>query len=296
MKTRILRLLIVDDDEMWRDVLRLVFETRPDIVFTQANSGGDAVDKIKTRDYDLVLLDMRMPTGTEGLDALSEIKRIKPQTSVIMMSAYGDIPKTVEAMRRGALDFLPKEADFKDVLMFKVSEFIRTAHLIADRELLIRSKYQETGRTKNIQKKGEALEDLLAALIASIEGFIEIDRNINTATEEIDIAFRNENRNPFWQRQGDIILVECKNWRSQRVGKSEFVLFKEKIKNRYGRSKLGLLICTEVFAETIKKEMLRSSKSDLLVVPVNGNDLKELVDSKNRDQVLIRLVQAAMLV
>jgi DNA-binding NarL/FixJ family response regulator len=296
MRSKVLRLLIVDDDDMWRDVLRLVFDTRPDVLVTEAVSGGDAVDKIKSEDYDLVLLDMRMPTGTEGLDALSQIKRLKPQTSVIMMSAYGDIPRTVEAMRRGALDFLAKEADFKDVLTFKIGEFIRTTHLIADRELLIRAKYRETGRARNTQKKGKALETLLASLIASVEGFIEIDRNINTATEEIDLAFRNANLDPFWQRQGDVILVECKNWKSQRVGKNEFVLFKEKMENRYGRCKLGFLVCTEVFAQTIEKEMLRSSKTDLLVVPVNGRALQELVDSNDRGQVLLRLMQEALLV
>jgi len=97
-----LRLLVVDDDEAWRDVLNLLFDGRPDILVAQAVSGTDAIEKVQAGDYDLLLLDMRMPSGTEGLDVLLEIKKLKPQTQVVMMSAYGDIPKTVEAMRRGA--------------------------------------------------------------------------------------------------------------------------------------------------------------------------------------------------
>ena len=113
------------------------------------------------------------------------------------------------------------------------------------------------------------MEDLAAALFASIDGFIEIGRDTNTATEEIDLVFRNDSREPMWRKESQIVLVECKNWHSQRVGKNEFVLFKEKMENRAGRCKLGFLICTEDFAETVTKEMLRSSKFDLLIVPIN---------------------------
>ncbi len=295
MESRNLRLLIVDDNQAWRDLLKALFRGRTDIVITEAVSASDAIEKIKAEDYDLVLLDMRMPTGTEGFDALSEIKQLKPRTQVIMISAYGDIPKTVEAMNRGAKDFVPKEADFMDVITFKVNEFIRTSHLIADRELLIRAKYEESRRVKNAQKKGKALEELMAALLASVEGFIEIGRNVNTATEEIDIVFCNESRHPFWQRQGDIILVECKNWKSQRVGKNEFVLFKEKMENRRGRCRLGFLICTEDFAETVEKESLRSSSGDLLVVPINSEGLRQTVETDDRSKLLIEFVQKAML-
>jgi DNA-binding NarL/FixJ family response regulator len=295
MESRLLRLLIVDDSEGWRVYLKSLFEDRSDIAITEAASGEEAVERMKAEDYDLVLLDMRMPSGTEGIDALSEMKQLKPQTQVIMVSAYGDIPKAVEAMKYGALDFLPKEPDLEDVITFKVNEFIRAAHLISDRELLIRAKYREAQRFKNAQKKGKALEDLLAALLASIEGFVEIGRNVNTTTEEIDLVFRNESRDPRWQKESEIILVECKNWKSQRVGKNEFVLFKEKIENRAGRCKLGFLVCTEDFADTIEKEMLRSSKTDLLIVPINGDDLRQLVEAKNRSQLLRDFVDKALL-
>lgn len=295
MASRVLRLLIVDDDEAWRYVLNQLFEGRPDIVIAQAISGAEAIEKVHTDDYDLVLLDMRMPSGTEGLDVLSEIKKLKPQTQVLMMSAYGDVPKTVEAMKRGALGFLAKEADFKDIIIFEVNEFIRTFHLIADRELLINAKYAEALHNTNSQIKGKALEDLLASLFASIEGFTEIDRNVKTETEEIDLVFRNDSLDPKWQKESQIILVECKNWHSQRVGKNEFGLFQLKIENRFNRCKLGFLVCVEEFAGTVTKEMLRSSKSELLIVPINGEELHQLVEAKDRSKLLRDFVDKSLL-
>jgi ActR/RegA family two-component response regulator/Holliday junction resolvase-like predicted endonuclease len=296
MDGRTLRLLIVDDDEAWRELLKFTFQGREDIYLAEAVSGPDAVEKIKASDFDLVLLDMRMPASTEGLDVLVQIKPLRPHMQVIMMSAYGDIRTAVEAIKRGALDFVPKEADFKDLITFKVNEVIRTTHLIADRELLIQAKYEEVRRGGDARTKGKALEDLVAALFASVEGFVVIGCNRHTETEEIDLVIRNESRDPVWQKEDSLILVECKNWGSQRVGKNEFVLFREKLENRRGRCTLGFLVCTVTFAETVTKEMLRSSHSELLVVPIDGNDLRQLVESIDRKRLLRGFVERAALI
>lgn len=298
MTNRTLHLLIVDDDAGFLEVLQDIFSEREDIDITPASSGAEALEKIATTDFDLVLLDMRMPFGTEGLDILREIKELTTHTEVIMITGYGDIETAVEAMKRGARDFVSKSPkDFKDRITFKVNEFIRTAHLVTTRELFIQNKYQETLTVKGTHAKGKALEELTSALWESVGGFIEIGRNTNTATEEIDLVFRNDSREPAWQKESQIILVECKNWRSQRAGKNEFVLFKEKMENRAGRCKLGFLVCTEDFAETVTKEMLRSSKFDLPVVPINGAQLRELVGAgRDRSWKLREFVDRALLV
>jgi FixJ family two-component response regulator len=297
MEARKIRLLIVDDEEVTREVLRFSLSppNRTDIALMEASSSSEALALIGAEDYDLVLLDMRLPLSTEGLDVLVEIKRLKPQITVIMISAWGDIPKTVEAMRRGAKDFIPKEPGFERIVALKLDDFIRTTRLVADRERLIQAKYHELLRAKSARKKGRALEDLLAALFASIEGFIEIGRNVNTATEEIDLVFRNGSQAPNWQRQSEIILVECKNWQSQRVGKNEFVVFKAKMQTRAGRCELGFLVCTERFAETVEKEMLRSSQTRLLVVPIDGEDLRQLVEGQERGSILLDFVNRSLL-
>jgi ActR/RegA family two-component response regulator len=295
MKNRVLRLLIVDDLEKWRQSLRSQFSHRTDISVTESAGPSDALKRVTTDDFDLVLLDMKMPTDTEGLHVLREMKKVKPQTQVIMMSAYGDIPKAVYAIRSGALDFVQKESDFDEVIAFKVDEYIRTSSLIADRELLIQTLYEQAEASADPLLRGKALERLLAALLASIEGFMEIGHNLRTETEEIDLVFRNASRDPFWQKQSEIILVECKNWQAHRVGKNEFVAFREKMANRHGRCKLGFLVCTGRFTSTFGRERLRSSKTDYLIVPIDGGVLRKLVGSDQRDRLLRRSVERALL-
>lgn len=290
-----LRLLIVDDDEVVRDVLKLKLDSRTDILLSEASSPEEALRKVADEVFDLVLLDLRLLFGTEGLDVLAEIKKLRPQTEVMMLSAYGTISIVVEAMQRGAIDFIPKDKDYEDLVVLKLDRFIRDAVLLADRERNLKGLY-ETAFAEEPSRKGKALETLVAALFSSIEGFIEVNRNLNTQDEEIDIVISNESRHPRWQKEKGLILVECKHWSKKRVGKNEFVQFREKIENRAGRSNLGFLICVDDFAETVTKEMLRSSKSDLLIVPINGRKLERLVLSQNRSQLLLKFLTEASFV
>ncbi len=276
-------------------VLKLKLSNRQDILISEAETSEEALRKIVEDEFDLVLLDLRLQFGTEGLDVLAEIKTHKPQTEVIMLTAYGTIAITVEAMKRGAIDFIPKDQDYEDLVVLKLDKFIRETALLVDRERSIRGLY-DTVFSEETRRKGKALETLIATLFSSVEGFVEHERNVKTKTEEIDIVFRNESQHPFWQKESGLVLIECKNWLSTRVGKDEFVIFKEKLENRVGRCRLGFLICTEDFADTITREMLRSSKDDFLVVPINGNKLQQLVNSRNRSQLLIEFLTAAALV
>lgn len=295
MEGTTLRLLIVDDEEVVHDILRRKLEHRADILLSGTTTPEEALQRITSETFDLVLLDLRLLFGTEGLDVLAEIKKLRPQTEVMMLSAYGTISVVVEAMKRGAIDFIPKDKDYEDLVVLKLDKFIGDAVLLADRERNIKGLY-ETAFTEEQNRKGKALETFIAALFSSIEGFVEVDRNIITETEEIDIVFRNESNHPIWQKERSLILVECKNWLSKRVGKNEFVVFKEKMENRAGRCSLGFLVCVDEFAETVTKEMLRSSKTELLIVPIDGDKLQQLVESQNRNQLLLDLLTAATLV
>ena len=85
--------------------------------------------------------------------------------------------------------------------------------------------------------------------------------------------------------EGPLILVECKNW-SSKCGKNEFVAFKEKIANRKGRCRLGFLISWNGFADTFTQEMLRGSREEILVVPLDGRALRDSICGLAFSQVL----------
>ena len=109
------RILIVDDDEALRESLALVlgaegYET------SLAQNGADALARIDDTMPDIVLCDLRMP-GIDGLALLPELARRRPDATLILMSAYGTEELALEAMRRGAYDYLAKPFQPADVLL-----------------------------------------------------------------------------------------------------------------------------------------------------------------------------------
>jgi len=91
-------------------------------------------------------------------------------------------------------------------------------------------------------------------------------------------------------------LEDSTDSRSQTpIGQSEDAQFYRKIENRGGHGTLGFLICTEKFAETLEKERLHDRKNGLRVVPIDGEDLRRLVEATERGTVLRGFVERAVL-
>jgi len=107
--------LIVDDDLELRENLQEILAIEGFDVAT-AKNGNDALDMVSQRDFDLLLLDLIMP-GLNGLETLTLLRRQKPQIRVILMTAFSTIENAVDAMRRGADDYLTKPFKTADLLM-----------------------------------------------------------------------------------------------------------------------------------------------------------------------------------
>ena len=110
-----MRILVVDDEQGLRHTLTLILnaeshETRA------AHDGASALEMLRQSDADLVLCDVRMP-GMDGLAFLDAYKRNGGRAPVIMMSAYGDDAFAVDAIRRGAHDFIQKPFRADQVLL-----------------------------------------------------------------------------------------------------------------------------------------------------------------------------------
>ncbi len=102
-------ILIVDDEPNMRLVLSTLFEQN-DFVTNAARSGEEALEHVRDHDPDLILTDMQMP-GMGGLELLRTLSDRFPEIPVVLLTAYGTVPAAVEAMRRGAFDFLLKPFD-----------------------------------------------------------------------------------------------------------------------------------------------------------------------------------------
>ncbi len=100
------KILVVDDTPALLEMVREFLETEGYVVKT-AISSEVALQAMEGEKPDLVIMDIRMP-GMGGLEALSEIKKRDPQATVIMMTAYGTTQTAIEAMKRGAYDYITK--------------------------------------------------------------------------------------------------------------------------------------------------------------------------------------------
>ena len=112
-KRKIASILIVDDEQGVRESLRMILKPSYNTYLSQ--SGEEALIFIQKNKVDLVLLDLRMP-GLSGLDTLREIKKINPNIDVIIITAYGTIGNTQEAIVGRVKDFITKPFDVSDVL------------------------------------------------------------------------------------------------------------------------------------------------------------------------------------
>ncbi|HEY7327376.1 MAG TPA: sigma-54 dependent transcriptional regulator [Gemmataceae bacterium] len=101
-----IKLLIVDDDDDLRDDLVHLFRKQGHEV-TAAVSGEDALNKAAHARFDVALLDLHLP-GISGIDLLSQLKEQQPELEALMLTAHSSIETAVEAMRRGAYDYLTK--------------------------------------------------------------------------------------------------------------------------------------------------------------------------------------------
>ena len=118
-------ILVVDDDPSILDMTEdLLTEAGFDV--TKCGSGAEALALADEKDWDVVLSDLQMP-GTDGLDLLAGMRERRPETPVILMTAFGTIQAAVTAMRAGALDFVTKPFQSEELLVSLERAFERRA-------------------------------------------------------------------------------------------------------------------------------------------------------------------------
>ena len=107
--------IVVDDDSMMREMLKLILRSESYSVVGEASNGQDAIALCERLAPTLVLLDINMPK-MDGLQALDEIRKTSPQTMVIMVSADATMDKVSEAVKKGAAGFVVKPLKAASVL------------------------------------------------------------------------------------------------------------------------------------------------------------------------------------
>ncbi len=111
------RVLIVDDEERFRITLSKLLKAKG-VDVTHLGSAKLALEELEKNPYDVILLDVKMPE-MNGIEALAEIKKIKPDIEVIMLTGHASVDVAVEIMRLGGYEYLLKPCP-TDELMEKI--------------------------------------------------------------------------------------------------------------------------------------------------------------------------------
>ncbi|HEX74537.1 MAG TPA: response regulator [Dehalococcoidia bacterium] len=166
-------ILIVDDEQVVCDLLNDDLSERG-YLCTSVLNGKDALAKLATKDFDVVLLDIRLP-GMSGMEVLREIWLNHGNTATIMITAINDVNTAVEAMKLGAADYLVKPFDLN-----RVATSIRTA--VESRQAAKKASTEMGAIARGV----EAQFDPFSVLSRTVtDRTIEIARQLNVADEEI---------------------------------------------------------------------------------------------------------------
>lgn len=120
------RVLVVDDEvDFLETIVNRLNKRKLDA--TGASSGEEAVAILKEQLFDVIILDIKMPGGMDGIEALREIKKIQPIVEVLLLTGHASVETSIEGMRLGAFDYLLKPIKFEELLQKMGAAFERKA-------------------------------------------------------------------------------------------------------------------------------------------------------------------------
>lgn len=139
------RILVVDDEARIRDACRMVLE-QAGYAVSLASDGGQGLAALEDTHFDIVLLDLMMP-GVSGLEMLARVRAMHPDTALIVITGYATLEHSIEAMKKGAFDFIPKPftPDHLRLTVRKAIAFTRALRDIAETRSRIRSMVHRLG-------------------------------------------------------------------------------------------------------------------------------------------------------
>jgi DNA-binding NtrC family response regulator len=141
--------LVVDDEKSVRESIKMILEYEKYVVHF-AESGAMGLESFRESPPDAVLLDIKMPSGMDGIEVLREMRQLHPEIPVVMISGHGTFETAVEATKLGAFDYLPKPLD-RDKLLITVRNAIEQRKLAVEvRE--VRDKERILGESVKIRE------------------------------------------------------------------------------------------------------------------------------------------------
>ena len=301
------KILVVDDDESHRIMLRAVLKEEGYHV-TEAADGTDAVKAVETEAFDVILMDIRM-TNMDGIEALTEIRKISPLVPVLIMTAYASVKTAVEALKAGAFDYVTKPLDIEE-LKILIEKGLENYHLRTENLALKERIGDRFDFSRIIGRSGKmiALLDTLA-MVAPSDATVLIMGESGTGKEVIANAIHHNS-----PRAGQpFIKVSCaalpETLLESELFGHEKGAFTGAVSRREGRFQLahrGTIFLDEVgeMSPALQTKLLRvlqekefeplgsarTIKVDIRVIAATNKDLtKEVKEGRFREDLYYRL-------
>ena len=195
------RILIVDDERSTLDAMCRFLKRRFEV--TGAGAGAEAVKLIAGNDYDLILTDLRMP-GTDGMKVLEASLAKNPQPLCIILSAYGTVENAVEAVKRGAFDFVMKPVNLEQLSLI-LDRALATRQLQSENRELKEKLFQEK-KNNNIIAQSAVMQSIMELVkqVAPSRATVLLTGESGTGKEVIAKALHDESF-----RRGKFVAVHC---------------------------------------------------------------------------------------
>ena len=148
------KILVIEDEAAIRRVLvKILSEENEAYKVDEAEDGLIGIEKIRNDDFDLILCDIKMPK-MDGVEVLEAVKKIKPETPIVMISGHGDLDTAVNTMRLGAFDYISKPPDLNRLLN-TVRNALDRKELVVENKILkkkVSKKYEMIGASDAISQ------------------------------------------------------------------------------------------------------------------------------------------------
>ena len=153
-------ILLIEDEQAIRNVLKsILMDENPKWNVDEAENGAVGLEKIKEKEYDLIISDIKMPLK-DGMEVLSEAMQYNPELTMVMITGHGDVDLAVDAIKKGAYDFISKPPDLNKLLTTVRNALDRKSLLSSNKEL----KKENKALKKKVAKKYEMIGEAPAIL------------------------------------------------------------------------------------------------------------------------------------
>ena len=184
------RILVVDDEEVMCESLAAWLREDGYLVDT-ASSGKEALEKARNKDYAIYFVDLKMPGGMDGIETMMGIRRLHPDASVIIITAYATVDTAITAMKEGAQEYIVKPCNPEEISLL-VGRIIKVKNLERENTIL-RKKLTRQYRCGDIVSKNARMREILSLTreVASLRSTVLIRGESGTGKELIARAVHN---------------------------------------------------------------------------------------------------------